>query len=109
MMAKLFKKSPLAEKKSIRIEIRMTANDANNILFSAKIRGLSMSDFIRCAALGRRADVHFEMEIILALREVVKSVRGLHATFIAEKTVPPQHELGVILDAALAAMLRINM
>ena len=107
-MAKLFKKLPASEKKTIRYEILLSVKDAESIRTSAHIRNLSVADFIRRCALGRRADVKFDTEIVLILRDVVQSIRQLNATFTSEKVIPPKHELGLLIDEALAAMLRIS-
>ncbi len=107
-MTKLFKKMSDSEKKLERIEIRLSTKDAKTIRASAFMRNLTVADFIRRAALGRRADVGFEVEIVLALSDVVKSIRQLNAAFIAHGFPPPREELGGVLDAALAAMLGIS-
>lgn len=107
-MSKLFRKIPTAELKSVRLEIRVSEKDALAIRRLAFIRCLSVSEFMHRAALGRRADVNIEVEIILSLHKVVQSIRVLHTTFVAQGFPPPRDELGIVLDAALAAMLRIS-
>lgn len=99
---------PIEERKIFRCEIRLTAIDAATISASAEMRNISMSDFMRRAALGRRADVHFETEIVISLREVAQSIRAMHATFVKLGTPPPNDKLGGVLDEALAAMLQIS-
>ncbi|NOU26250.1 MAG: hypothetical protein HOO90_12065, partial [Methylotenera sp.] len=81
-MSKLFKKMPIEKRKISRIEIRLTAIDAATISASAEARNLTMSDFMRRAALGRRADVYFETEIVVSLREVAQSIQAIHAAFV---------------------------
>lgn len=107
-MSKLFKKMPTEKLKSARLEVRASEKDALAIRGLAFSRCLSVSEFMRRAALGHRADVHFEVEIILSIREVVQSIRGMQATIITLGFQPPDDELGRVLDEALAAMLRIS-
>lgn len=107
-MSKLFKKTPVTKKKSVRFEIRLSEEDAEIIRTSAHIRNLSVADFMRRASLGRRADVNYETEIVLTLRDVVQSIRLLHSALINEGIVPPQDVWKLLIDEALAAMLRIS-
>lgn len=107
-MPKLFKKLPKTEKRTVRYEIMLFVTEAEEIRTSARIRNLSVADFIRRAALGRRADVRFDTETVLALREVVRTIRELHTTFAAKELRLPIDRLGEVIDAALAAMLRIS-
>ncbi len=107
-MSQFFKKIPDSEKKSVRYEIRLSERDAAAIRAAAFLRNLSVADFIRRASLGRRADVGFDVEIVLTLHDVVQSIRRLHATFVALGMPIPKKELGTLVDHALAAMLRIN-
>lgn len=108
IMDKLFKKLPADKKKSIRYEIRLTEIEAEEIRASALARNLSVADFMRRAALARRADNKFETEIVLALRDVVMVIRSWHAAFVEHGVTPPQDSLGAIVDAALNTMLRIE-
>lgn len=107
-MSKLFKKMPIEAKKISRLEIRLTAIDAATINASAEMRNLSMSDFMRRAALGRRADVHFETEIVISLREVAQSIQALHATFVKQCIPPPEEKIAELLDTARDAMLQLQ-
>lgn len=107
-MSKLFKKMPQSERKAVRIEVRMSSKDADTIRTSAHIRNLCVGDFIRRAALGYRADVKYETEIILYLREVVQSIRRLHATYADQGIQIPKDEFGFLIDKALSAMQRIS-
>jgi hypothetical protein len=107
-MSRLFKKMPESERKTIRYEIRLSQKEDEDIRTSALIRNLSVAEFMRRAAQGRRADINFETEIVLSLRKVVQSIRRLHTTFVAQGIPIPKEELEVLLDEALSAMLRIS-
>lgn len=107
-MSQLFKRIPALEKRSIRYEIMLTEVEANEIRNSAQIRNLSVADFMRRTALGRRADIRFDTQIVISLREVVQAIRRLHFTFTSEGQIIPEIALGQLIDEALAAMKRIS-
>lgn len=90
------------------ILVRLTEQDAATIRRSASIRQLTVSEFIRRAGLGRRADVDMETEIIVALSGVVRTMRDLHAVFVHQGIVPPDDVLRPIITHAVAAMDRIE-
>ncbi len=107
-MSRLFKKISDSEKKLVRIEIRLSTKNAEAIRASAFLRNLTVADFMRRAALGRRADVGFEVEIVLTLRDVVQSIRHLHSDLTVRGIPFPKDEWGKLVDEALAAMIRIS-
>lgn len=107
-MNPLFKQKPVSEKRRIRYEIMLSEVEAKEIRTSAQIRNLSVADFMRRTALGRRADVHFDTQIVLTLRAIVQEIRQLHSTFRSERQIIPEVELGQLVDEALAAMKRIS-
>ena len=107
-MAKLFQKKDDANKRTIRCELRLTTEEDREIRNAAGIRQLDVSDFIRRAALGRKADVKMEVEAILALIDVVREIRQLHAAVLVTGALPPEAQWQPVMDAAVAAMLRIE-
>ena len=107
-MAKLFQKKDAAIKRSVRRELRLTIEEDQEIRNAAGIRQLDVSDFIRRAALGRKADVKIEVEAILTLIEVVEEIRQLHAAVLATGALPPESQWQPVMDAAVAAMLRLE-
>lgn len=107
-MTELFKKKPDAERRTERREIRMTKKEAEAIEASARARNLDVTQFILRAALGRRADVRYETEIVLALRDVVKALKTLHKAVVDRGLVPPEAEWRPVIKEAVAAMLRIS-
>lgn len=107
-MGQLFKKMPSAEKGTVRYEIRLSGKDAEIIRASALVRNLSVAEFMRRAALGRRADIRYETEIVLTLRDVVQSVRMLHAAYVSDGIVPQTEIWEMIISEAKTAMLRIS-
>lgn len=106
-MSKLFEKKSPSDIRGRILPIRVTQGEHVEITHLASIRNLAVADFVRRAALGRRADVDYHTDIVLALSNVVKSIRELRAA-IAETGRPPQDEvLMLVLREAIAAMLRI--
>lgn len=107
-VTKLFKKIPDDQLRSVRYEIRLTAKEAEAIQFSASIRQMSVAEFMRRAALGRRADVRYEVEIVIVLRDVVAAIRLLYAALVERGITPPKEAWGPLIDEACAAMRRIT-
>jgi uncharacterized protein (DUF1778 family) len=107
-MVKLFEKKDEASSRSVRRELRLTKEEDRQIRDAAALRQLDVSDLIRRAALGRKADVRVDVEIILMLIEVVKQIRELHAAVLATGALPPAPQWQPVIDQAVAAMLRIE-
>lgn len=53
-------------------------------------------------------DVDFETEIVLALSDITRSVRALHAAMVERGIAPPEADLLPLILDARAAMLRIS-
>ena len=107
-MTKLFKKKTEHELKSVRYQIRLTAKDDEKIRHSAKIRQMDVSEFIRRAALGRKANVDYETEIVLALSDSTRAIRALHAAMVERGIPPPEDLLLPIIVGAGDAIMRIS-
>ena len=107
-MAKLFKKKASSEVRSIRYPILLTEAEAETIRQSASIRNLSVAEFIRRAALGRRADVDYDTKIVLQLSDVVRNIRAIHKQMVELNMQPPEAIWKPVMDEALEAMLRIG-
>ena len=107
-MVQLFQKKDETSTRSVRRELRLTKEEDRQIRDAAALRQLDVSDLIRRAALGRKADVRVEVEIILMLIEVVKEIRELHTAVLATGALPPEQQWQPVIDQAVAAMLRIE-
>lgn len=107
-MKNLFKNISEENRKTKVIHVRVTLADAETITASAAARNLNVCDFVRRAALGRRADVRFETEIVLKLIDVVKAIRILHGAMVAEGIPSDEPAWGLVIDEALCAMRRIS-
>ena len=104
----LFKKVEDAERRTISCFIRLNAKENLAIKKAAKIRNLSVSDYMRKTALGRKADVNFTTEVVLVLRETVEALRNYHKALTERGIVTPNKEWEPVIDEAVAAMLRIT-
>jgi uncharacterized protein (DUF1778 family) len=107
-MTKLFKKKDESQLRSVRRPIKLTAKEDEEIRLAANIRQMDISDFIRCAALGRKADVDFDTEIVLALSELTKVIRLMHTTLVEEGLNAGEELWLPVIEEARAAMLRIG-
>jgi len=107
-MTKLFKTKAEADSKPARYQIRLGVKDDETIRRSAKIRQMTVSEFIRRAALGRRADVDYETEIVLALSDITRAIRAFHAAMVERGIAPPEELLRPVILDARAAILRIS-
>lgn len=108
MATKLFKKADPATHKDVSVLVRMSQADREEIRHLANIRQMSVSEFIRRAALGRKADVDYETETIFILSEVTKLMRELHAGLVDHGIAPSEDAMRLVIHEAKAAMLRIS-
>ncbi|HEY6095517.1 MAG TPA: hypothetical protein VIU93_11255 [Gallionellaceae bacterium] len=99
---------PADEKRSRTSLIRWTEEEFEQVKVAAGIRHLTMSEFIRRTALGRKADVQIEVDIILALSRVVQEIRSLHREMVERGLAPPEKELLEVMQSAGAAILTID-
>jgi uncharacterized protein (DUF1778 family) len=107
-MAKLFEKKPDSERKKKAILLRFTDDDAAAIVKAAEIRNLSVNEYVRRAALGRKADVDYQTEIVLALRGVIDQLKNIYAEFVNNKIQPPLDVMKPVLIMAIEAITRIT-
>ncbi|HIH2745198.1 TPA: plasmid mobilization protein [Burkholderia lata] len=103
-----FTKKDDSERRTIRKVFRVTEEEDQKIRHSASIRQMDDSEFIRRAALGRKADVDYETEIVLTLSDITRAVRAMHAAMVERGIAPPEAELLPLILEARAAMLRIS-
>jgi len=97
---------PDAEKRTVPTLIRWTEDEAQKVRHSASIRQMDVAEFIRRAALGRKADVDFETEIVLALSDITRAMRVMHAAMVERGIAPPEAELLPLILEARAAWRR---
>lgn len=103
-----FQKKADDQKRSVPTLIRWTESEVQKVRQSAGIRHMDVAEFIRRAALGRKADVDYEIEIVLALSDITRAVRAMHAAMVAQGIAPPEDQLLPLILEARAAILRIS-
>lgn len=103
-----FKCIPEENRRSVTIIVRVTRDEAVKIRKAADIRCLSVSDYMRRAALGRKAEVKIETHIILALMELTQAIRDVHKSYLDRGLRPPEEILGPVLDEAVKAILYVS-
>lgn len=108
MPKKLFQEVSDAERKVASILLRLSEPDAETIRRSAAIRQLSVSEFVRRAALGRKAEVDFETELVLALSDSTRAIRAYHKELVERGFVPPEEMLRPVILEARSAIRRIS-
>lgn len=108
MSKKLFTKKAEEEKASIPTLVKWTKADIEKVRHSAGLRKMSVNEFIRRAALGRKADVDIDTDIILSLSDLTRSIRAMHADMLANKIRPPETEMLATINEARAAIQRIS-
>ena len=108
MKNKLFTKKSDADLRTFRCSVMLNADENVAIKHAADIRHLSVADYFRRTALGKRTDVDYEMEIVLRLSTIVQTIRDLHVDLVERGLEPTAEGFRPVIDEAIAAMLRIE-
>lgn len=72
---KPFTAVPERERRTLRIPVLVSADEKAAIEQAAEIRELDTSDWMRRAALGRKADIRFDTKIVLTVSQLVQVIR----------------------------------
>ena len=107
---KLFKSLPDGERMETAILVRMLKSDAETIRRAAKDRQLSVSEYMRRTALGRRADVNYEVDLVLALLQLSRTINTIgerHKEMIAQGITPPVDDWRPVKNEIRQAVVRI--
>ena len=96
--SKLFKKLPANAELTDGILVKFTVEDGAAVRNAAQVRQLSTSEFIRRTALGQKADLRYEAEIVLALGRCADTCKTLTRTLM-------DHETQRATDAEMTAFL----
>ena len=83
-MSKLFTKKAPEQLKSVEWTLRVTRKEAEAIRHAAQVRQMPVTEYIRRTALGRKADVDYQTEIILSLRDVIAEMRVTCGVILSE-------------------------
>ena len=97
-----FKKKDITANRTLKV--RVTPDDEQAIRSRAEQSCLSVSDYVRRCAIGRRVDTRYDVDAILALREVVTEIRALRADPRIELS---DAEIRAALQSAVDAMERV--
>lgn len=95
--SQLFRKKNDTELRSELIRARCTPSEAAELREKARIRNLTLSEYLIRAGLGRRADVDMETEIVLATIANTEEIRSLHEDYIANGLNAPTEELNAMI------------
>jgi hypothetical protein len=107
-MEKLFASKAAGEAKRGDLHVRLSVADYERIVNDADARQLSLSDHVRRTMLGKKSDLRYESEIVLALNRLVASVRELTRRQVERGLVPTTDELAPIISGSIAALLLIK-
>ena len=107
-MTKLFTAKASADLRSVRYPILLTQEEAETIRHSASIRNMSVAEFMRRAALARKADVNYETQIVLELSDIIRAIRAIHKQMVEMQIPPPEEIWSPLIDEAISAILRVG-
>ncbi len=108
-MPKPFKKVPDQERRTIRYPVHLNTKEDEAIRASAKFRNLSVGEYFRRTALGRKADVHYETQVIRKLSEFIATIRKVYADLAEAGRLPPEiEEWRPLIQDASEAIARIS-
>lgn len=103
------------ERRTLRIPVLVNAHEKRQIEEAAQIRSLDTSEWVRRAALGRKADIRYDTQIVLSIAQLVQTIRTVNETFQTLEQIqddPALKELLIIMRdtvaQAKAALLRIE-
>jgi hypothetical protein len=95
-------------KRTSQILLRVNREESVAIKKLAGACKLSQSEYLRRAALGRRAEVDRDTDLVLALSAITAEVRKLHAALLTKDIRPPAEIMALVLDEALVAIRAIT-
>ena len=104
----LFRPKPEQEKRKVQILVRCTQEEATQVRHGAAVRKMDVAEFVRRAALGRRADVDHQTEIVLALSSITREIRALHAAMVEHGVSPPEEALLPLILEARKAIMKVS-
>lgn len=107
-MGKLFKKVADAERRSLRIPVLVNHDEKERLFELAACRQLPVADYLRRAGLQRKAEIHFDVEVVLTLSELTRTLRELHTDMVTHNIEPPTDLMRQLLLEARSTMLRIS-
>lgn len=107
-MSKLFQVKAAHLKRTIRYPILLTEAEAGKIKELAGLRNLSVAEFIRRAALGKKAKVHPETDLVIAVSQATYAIREVHAYNKAAGITNDEGRMARALEAATEAIIAVT-
>lgn len=107
-MTQLFKKKAACDLRDITLKVRVNIVEHEKIKTAAKIRFMDVAEYLRRTALGRKANVDYETETVLALMDLARAVRELHKGLVEQGLPLMEEELHPIILGVKDALLRIS-
>jgi hypothetical protein len=93
----------------MRFNVQATEKEEFKIRQVAKIKNLSVAELFRSTALSRKADVQFDLELVLTILNCNFKVKAMHDSFQRDGLIPPADEFIKALEGATAAINKIAM
>ncbi len=107
-MSKLFTKKKTEEKYSERVIVKFTPSSYSHLKTQAAARVMDLSEFIRRAVEGRRADIRYETNIILEVGGLTKAVNLLRKELFEQGHIVDEQKWNEVRNDIIKAMLRIE-
>jgi hypothetical protein len=107
-MAKKFQTIPTGEKRVIRHPVMMNIIEHDEIKRLADIRNLTVSEYMRRTALGRKTDIDYESQIIIQLTRTVIALKDIHKQHVDTGVPPPEDIMLPVLQQAKKAILMVG-
>ena len=104
-----FRSKPNDVVRSVKTLIGWTPDEHSAVDKNAVARKVPFAEFVRRAALGRKApDVDYVTDIVVELSSITRTLRAIHAAMVEQGAQPPEADMLAVLNEAKAAMLRIE-
>ncbi|HEY0843416.1 hypothetical protein [Methylotenera sp.] len=107
-MTKLFVKKTSEETFSEKVLVKFTPSGMRNLKKQAAARLLDVSEFIRRAVEGRRADVRYEVNVIIEVGKLIRAVNLLRKDLFEMGLIDDEAKWAEVRNEAIKAMLRIE-
>jgi len=107
-MTALFKKKNEEDKIIKKIRVGFTTSGYNHVKEQAAARLLDVSEFIRRAVEGRRADVRYETNVIIEVGKLIRAVNLLRKDLFEMGLIDDEAKWAEVRNEAIKAMLRIE-
>lgn len=108
MTKKLYNKGAKKQMKTETFWLRLTPKEDEQVKASARAKNLSVSEFVRRAALEREVDVSYEMEIVRELHEATQKFKLMGENLSKHGIEPSKEELELLAKHTIEIVSRIG-